>query len=228
MCSISWLIIHFAAPLRRLRSDSKGVVAVVIAFTIPVLAGLAALAVDTSVWSSAKNSAQGEADAAAVSAVAAATAGSSSTQIQNEVYASSALAGFTIGQKGVTVTVNNPPKSGPNTSNTGAYEVIITQPQTRFFAGVLGAAPTISGRSVVLVAGSPACILALDPVASGSAANDVGLSGGATITATKCVVAANSSSSTAVSLSGAWAPAFRPSMAAVSPYPAATPSPGRE
>jgi hypothetical protein len=174
----------------------------VIALTIPVLAGLAALAVDASVWSSAKNSAQGAADAAAVSAAAAAAAGSSSTQIQNEVYASSALAGFTNGQKGVTVTVNNPPKSGPNTSNTGAYEVIITQPQKRFFGTLLSSAPTISGRSVVLVAGTPACILALDPVASGSASNDVGLSGGATITATKCAVAANSSSSTAVSLSG--------------------------
>ncbi|MGH6839498.1 MAG: TadE/TadG family type IV pilus assembly protein [Methylocella sp.] len=200
MRSIIWFIIRLAAPLRRLRSDNKGVVAVVIALTIPVLAGLAALAVDTSVWSSAKNSAQGAADAAAMSAVAAATAGSGSTQIQNEVYASSALAGFTNGQKGVTVTINNPPKSGGFTTNSNAYEVIITQPQTRFFAGVLGAAPTISGRAVALVAGNPACILALDPLAS--AVDDVGLSGGATIVATKCAVAANSSNGTAVALSG--------------------------
>ena len=175
MRSFNCFILRLAVPLRRLRSDSKGVVAVVIALAIPVLVGLAALAVDTSVWSSAKNSAQGAADAAAVSAVAAATAGSSSSQIQNEVYASSALAGFNNGQNGVTVTVNNPPKSGPNTSNTGAYEVIITQPQTRFFAHVLSAAPTISGRAVVIVAGSPACVLALNP----SASNAIQLSGGA-------------------------------------------------
>ncbi|MGH6812161.1 MAG: pilus assembly protein TadG-related protein [Methylocella sp.] len=205
MRSINWFIIPLAAPLRRLRSDSNGVVAVVIALTIPLLLGFAALAVDTSVWSSAKNSTQGAADAAAVSAVAAATAGSSWAQIQNEANASSALAGFTNGQGGVTVTVNTPPTSGNYTASTyknSAYEVIITQPQKRFFAGVLGAAPTISGRAVALVAGKPACILALDSKASGSASNDVGISGGATITATKCAVAANSSSSTAVSLSG--------------------------
>jgi Flp pilus assembly protein TadG len=199
MHSIDWFIIRLAAPLRRLRSDTRGVVAVVIALAIPVLLGFAALGVDTSVWSSAKNSAQGAADAAALSAVAAATAGSSSTQIQNEVYASAASAGFTNGTGGVTVTVNNPPKSGPNTSNTGAYEVIVTQPQKRFFGALLSSAPTISGRAVAIVAGSPACILALDPLAS---AVDDTLSGGATIVAKKCAVAANSSNSSAVTLSG--------------------------
>jgi Flp pilus assembly protein TadG len=163
MHSINWFILRLVEPLRRLRSDSRGVVAVVIALTVPVLAGLAALAVDTSVWSSAKNSAQGAADAAALSAVAAATAGSSSTQIQNEAYASTASAGFTNGQGGVTVTVNNPPKSGSYTNNSSAYEVIVKQPQNLFFAGVLGAAPTISGRAVALVASKPACVLALHP-----------------------------------------------------------------
>ncbi|MGH6794893.1 MAG: hypothetical protein ACREDD_02685 [Methylocella sp.] len=202
MCSIDRFIIRFAAPLRRLRSDSTGVVAIVIALAISALAGFAALAVDASVWSSTKNSAQGAADTAAASAVAAAAAGSSATQIQNEVYASSALAGFTNGQNGVTVTINNPPKSGPNMLNTGAYEIIIKQPQNHLFGGTFGAAPTVSGRAVALVAGKPACILALDTKASGSASNDVGVSGGATITATKCAVAANSSSGTAVILSG--------------------------
>ncbi|MGH6836777.1 MAG: TadE/TadG family type IV pilus assembly protein [Methylocella sp.] len=200
MRSINWFIIRLAAPLRRLRSDDRGVVAIVVGLAVPVLLGFAALAVDTSMWSSAKNSAQGAADAAVLSVVAAATAGSNATQIQNEAYASAALSGFTNGQNGVTLTINNPPKSGPNTSNTGAYEVIIAQPQTRHFAGVLGAAPTISGRAVAIVAGTPACILALDRSATKAA--DVGLSGGADIGAPNCAVAANSSDSSAVSLSG--------------------------
>ncbi|MGH7000696.1 MAG: TadE/TadG family type IV pilus assembly protein [Stellaceae bacterium] len=197
MRSSNWFIFGLAAQFRRLRSDSRGVVAIVVGLAIPVLLGFAALAVDTSVWSSAKNSAQGAADAAALSAMAAATAGSSATQINNEAYASSALSGFSNGQNGVTVTINHPPKSGPNTSNNSAYEVIITQPQKTFYGAMLGSAPTVTGRAVALLQG-PACILALDPSASSS----IGMSGGATVADNKCNVADNSSSPTAVTLSG--------------------------
>jgi hypothetical protein len=130
--------------------------------------------------------------------MAAAQAGASLTQIQNQAYAIAAATGFTNGSNGVTVTINNPPASGANTANTSAYEVIITQPQTRYFAGLLGAAPTISGRAVALVGGSPGCLIALDP----SASSAISMSGGAAVTATNCTVAANSSSGTAVVGSG--------------------------
>jgi Flp pilus assembly protein TadG len=193
------IIVYVMAQMRRMQSDRRGAVAVVIALlAIPVLAGFAAMAVDTSTWSSAQNSAQGAADNAALSALVAAGAGASSTQVTNEALANAALNGFTNGQNGVTVTVNNPPKSGPNTSNSSAYEVIVTKPQKTLFGGLLGTAPTVIGRAVALNP-SPACLLALNTSASSAFA----LSGGSTtVTASNCTVAANSSSASAVTLSG--------------------------
>ncbi len=79
---------------------------------MPVLLGLTAFAVDVSQWSSTKNSIQAAADNSVLSAVmAAAQAGASLTQIQNQALAVAAATGFTNGQGGVTVTVNNPPAS---------------------------------------------------------------------------------------------------------------------
>jgi hypothetical protein len=186
--------------MRGFSGDRSGIVVVLVALAMPVLLGLTAFAVDVSNWSSSKNSIQAAADNAALSAaVAAAQSGATLTQIQNQAYAVAATTGFTNGQKGVTVTVNNPPATGPNTANTSAYEVIIKQPQTRYFAALLGAAPTVSGRAVMFVAGNPACVLALD----GSASSAIGVNGAFNINAPKCTVAANSSSGTAVTLNGA-------------------------
>jgi Flp pilus assembly protein TadG len=190
-----------AAPAPSARGffgDRSGVVAVLVALAVPVLLGLTAFAVDVAQWSSGKNSIQGAADNSALSAVVAAGAGATPAQIQNQALAIAAATGFTNGSNGVTVTVNNPPASGPNTANAGAYEVIITQPQTRHYAVLLGAAPTVSGRAVALVASNPACVLALDP----SASSAILISGGAGVGAPNCAIAANSSSGTAVDLSG--------------------------
>jgi Flp pilus assembly protein TadG len=194
---------HFLlSGLRGFSGDRSGIVVVLVALAMPVLLGLTAFAVDVSKWSSQKNSIQAAADNAVLSAaVAAAQSGVTFAQIQNQAYAVAATTGFTNGLKGVTVTVNNPPATGPNTANTGAYEVIIKQPQTGYFAGLLlgsAAAPTVIGRAVVIVAGTPACVLALDGKASGT----ISMSGGASVGAKNCTVAANSSSGSAGNFSG--------------------------
>ncbi len=186
--------------LANFRSDDVGSVAIVVAILLPVLLGAAGLAVDVSIWSATKNSAQGAADLAALSAIAAAAANNSSSDITAEAFAVAATNGFTNGQKGVTVTVNNPPSSGSHTSDTSAYEVIITQPQQTYFGKLIGVAPTITGRSVAtnVVPSSVACILAL----STTAQNSINLSGSASITANNCAVASNSTSSKALNTSG--------------------------
>jgi Flp pilus assembly protein TadG len=174
-------------------------VVVLVALAMPVMLGLTAFAVDVSQWSSKKNAIQAAADNSVLSAVmTAAQAGSTLAQITNQANAVAAATGFTNGASGVTVTVNNPPTSGPNSANTSAYEVIITQPQTRYFAVLLGTAPTVSGRAVALVGSKPACLLALDTTASSA----ITMSGGASVGAPNCAVAANSSSGTAVTGSG--------------------------
>ena len=170
---------------------------VLVALAMPVLLGMTAFAVDVSQWSGRKNSIQAAADNSVLSAVVgAAQTGATFAQIQNQALAVAAATGFTHGQGGVTVTVHQPPLSGPNVATPGAIEVIITQPQTRYFAGLLGAAPTISGRAVALVARTPACLLALHP----SASSAIALSNAVSVGATNCTVAANSSSASAVSL----------------------------
>src|ERR1700730_318380 len=203
MCSlINGRYYYLLSGLRGFFGDQSGIVVVLVALAMPVLLGLTAFAVDVSKWSSTKNSIQAAADNSVLSAVmSAAQAGATITQIKNQAFAVVAATGFTNGQGGVTVTVNTPPTSGGYTSSTytnSAYEVIIKQPQTRYFAVLLGAAPTVSGRAVALVAGSPACLLALDKTASSA----ISMSGGASVGATNCTVAANSSSGTAVTGSG--------------------------
>ena len=186
------------STLSRFRSDQSGAVAMVTAVGLPVLIGFAALTVDVTLWSSSKTSAQGAADAAAMSAVKAAAAGNSVSQSKNEATAIAAADGFTNGVGGATVTVNNPPASGAYTSNSGAYEVIITKPQTLYFAGIFGAAPQVTGRSVAASNSPPACVLALEP----SAQQAINMSGSAALTTNNCSVVANSTNAGAVKLSG--------------------------
>lgn len=189
--------------LRELRADQSGAVAIMVALGLPALAGFASLAVDASAWMISKVKLQGVADIAAVSAVASAYAGETSAQAVAEAMAIAAANGLTSGQKGVTVTVNNPPLSGAYAGNVKAYEVIITQPQETSFGGLFGYRPTVRGRAVALEdpapSGGAACVLVLDPVASKA----LSLSGGSTLVqAPDCRIAVNSSSPTAANLSG--------------------------
>lgn len=170
------------------------------ALTLPALVGVAALAIDTSLWSKAKNDLQGAADSAALGAVVAAGAGATTAQATTEAKAIAAADGFVDGQNGLSVTVNNPPQTGSYTTNNGAYEVLISQPQTLFFGRLwMSAAPTINVRAVAGKAGTPACLIALDTAAKDA----LTMSGGTTtVTGTNCTVAVNSANAEAANLSG--------------------------
>jgi Flp pilus assembly protein TadG len=183
----------------RWRSDDAGSVAVVTCLSLPVLIGCAALAVDASVWASQKNAAQGAADFAALAAAVAATSGNSTTRIRTEASAITSLNGFTNGQNGVIVTVNNPPLAGAHASDSSAWEVVVAQAQKLYFGGgILSNAPTVTVRAVATPGTSPACVLALNPSASGA----ISMSGSAIVGAKNCAVVANSTSTTDVKLSG--------------------------
>jgi hypothetical protein len=185
--------------LRRFRCDISGLIAVQTALALPVLIGFGALAVDASIWSSNKNAAAGASDLASLAAAKASAAGNSVAQSKTEALAVSCLNGYCNSQGGVTVTVNNPPVSGSYTSSASAYEVIITSPQQLYFGGILGVAPTISGRSVAQGSNvKPSCLIALET----SAASSINLSGSASITANNCKVATNSTNSKALTTSG--------------------------
>lgn len=212
--SLVFVFRRFLRTARVLLSESRGSVAIVVALIIFAAIGMTALAVDVSLWSSAKNAAQGAADDAALSAVVAADAGNSSTRIKNEALGIAALHGFTNGVNGVTVTLTNPPTSGNYAGNSSAYEVTVTQPQKLYFAGVLGHAPTVAGSAVGLASGGAPCLLSLNTSAIGA----INLNTSAAAGVSNCIVAANSSSSQAVELQGSSVNLTAPEMNVVGNY----------
>lgn len=184
-----------------LAGDRAGNVAVITALSLTSLVGTAGLGTEMTQWYVVKRDMQGAADAAAFSAVSGIMAGqTSSTNIAATAKAVTAKLGFTNGQAGVTVTVNNPPKSGSYTSNSSAVEIIVQQPQTLLFSAVIHAsAPTLTARAVGLAGASGnGCVLTLDK----GSVTDLTDSNGATLNLNNCGIDVNSSSADALSVSG--------------------------
>jgi hypothetical protein len=180
---------------RYVKSEAGGLTAI-FALTAPVIAGAIALGIDAGRAELAHKEALHAAEAAAVSASVAFLA-NNNNDINLEATNIAAKYGFTAASQS-TITVNRPPLSGPYAGNTGAVEVIITQPQPSHFAtlvwpGLL----TVTGRAVAM-GGDKACIIALDPTASGA----VGEQGSVTAAAQNCSVYSNSSDSSSVSVGG--------------------------
>jgi hypothetical protein len=102
--------------------------------------------------------------------------------------------GTTINSNTVTVTVNNPPASGPNTGNSSAVEVIISQAQPTYFLAMAGFnSISVSARAVALAQSNSSCIYSLNPTASGA----LTLNSNASITSS-CGLQIDSNSSSAL------------------------------
>ena len=185
--------------LKRFIANCRGVTSILTALSLTGMLGFAGLATEVGLWYVTKRSMQGAADAAAFSAGVAFAAGENSL-FQTEAQSIAGMYGFVNGSGGTTVTVNNPPASGPNTSQSSAIEVIISQPQNLLIARLfLSIGPTIQARTVAVAGASGnGCVLALDT------ANviDDGVSGGAELNLNNCSLYINSSSSQALQMSG--------------------------
>src|ERR1051326_6729677 len=184
MSRIINIVLHPRVMLRRLVDDRRGVTAIMTALALTVLTGFAGLAIDVVYWQSNQRNMQGVADQAAYSAAVAANyvpcSGSGAAVPPSSGYYAAlgvtANAHFVNGQNATTVTVNCPPSSGTYSSNTGAWEVIVSQTQPMWFANLfLSTAPSITARSVSLGATSVSdlCVLSLDP-SSGSTTTQIG------------------------------------------------------
>jgi Flp pilus assembly protein TadG len=119
----------------RLGSDERGSMLALFA-VLPVLAGAVAIGIETGELYRVKRQMQSSADAAALAGSIDRIAGRT-TSITTDAMYEAQRNGFTDGSNGVTVTVNAPPKSGPNVGTTGAVEVIITKSQTFSLGAVL-------------------------------------------------------------------------------------------
>ena len=160
------------------------------------LIGCTGLAVDMGYMEHEKTKMQTAADAAAIAGASVQAGGAS--VITAAADEDSSLNGFTSGSGGTTVTVNNPPLSGPNSGNSSYVEVIISQPQKTFFLTVLGYSQiTVGARAVAQSQSAAGCVYALDS----SAAQAVNLSNGVSISSS-CGVITDSSSSVALSVIG--------------------------
>lgn len=180
--------------LRSLRS-TRGSVAIQIGLMLVILMGMVALGTEIVYVLYKHREMQSAADAAALGAATALMTGSPS-DFHTEAYAITATDGYTNGVKNVTVTIHNPPATGPYAGNNKAIEAIVSQPQTLgmisiFRSGVFD----VGAHAVALIESSASyCILALDPSASAA----VRVRNNAVVVNPNCGVAIDSSNASAL------------------------------
>ncbi len=169
--------------MARHKSDT-GQALILFAFTMVVLMGFAGMGIDMGYLRYMRRSMQAATDSAAVAGAAEVQYGDVTAAARKDA----ATDGFTNGVRGATVTVNNPPLSGPHKGNSGYVEVIVSQVQPTFFMKVLGInSHTVSTRAVGYSGASGACIYSIDPTVSAA----FSVSGGANLDA-KCGILDNS------------------------------------
>lgn len=176
-------------------AQDRGAIAIMTALLLVVLMGFGALTVDVGYWYHQKRQLQFAADAGAVGG---AIAKSRNQNVTTYATYDLVLNECTGANNCTVVAINNPPASGPNTSNLTAVEVILSKPASTFLSGVLlPIAPTIGARSVV--GGTPLnnCVIALSPTGNG-----LSISGNASLNSAQCGVYVNSSSNNAASVVG--------------------------
>lgn len=178
-------------------SDRKGSIFVVVGAALPVLIGVLGLGADAGVWYANKRAAQTQTDAAALSG-AYEKARINNSNIVPAAQKEAIRNGFTNAAPN-TLTILNPPTSGPNTGKQKAVEVIMKTQQQLLFAGLFLDSVAITTRAVatVEVTGS-ACVLALETLASSTVTN----SGSVKINMPGCVLASNSTSQSALDWGG--------------------------
>ena len=197
---------RMAALARNIRRSREGAVAIHMALIMGAMLGMGALASEIGFVLYKHRQMQSAADAAAYGAAIAKSTGHPAS-FATEADADAAAVGFVNGANGVTITVNNPPASGPNTANTSAVEVIIQQPQT---LTVVGAVNSLTGsanpsglfnlgvRAVATAGSGSGCAAQLLPNQNPG----VTISNGATVTMISCGMAVCSTGNTALSMSG--------------------------
>jgi len=180
--------------LRLFLRKEHGAIAVMFALMLPVIVGFVGLGVDIGVWYMERRTIQTAADAAAVSAMYEKNAGESSSVVTAAATTDATKNGYDTGTD--TLTVNNPPLSGPYIGDSGYVEVIINRQLTTFLSEiVLNTPPIATARAVAGITGADmeACVLAL----SSSAQNSVYMNGaGSTVDMDGCGVMANSTHGT--------------------------------
>ena len=152
-----------ASTIERLtRSGGRGQVLPLVALALTFLFGAATLAIDVGYLRFKQRVQQSATDSAAIAGANELTY-IPSTRVFTGAKMDAALNGYTDGSAKVTVTVYNPPKSGPYTGVATAVEVIIQNTEPVFFWGIFGVNNLpISTRAVAALAPArQGCVYAL-------------------------------------------------------------------
>ena len=174
--------------MRRHKSET-GQALLLMALSMIVLCGFAGLGIDMGYLRYMKRQMQSATDSAALAGAAEVGYG----DVTSAADADASTNGFTNGVNGASITVNNPPTSGPKQGNAQYVEVLISQQQPTFFMKLLGVqSEMVSTRSVAYSGISGACIYALDP----SQSSAFTVNGNSNLTA-QCGILDNSNNSQA-------------------------------
>jgi len=148
---------------RDFREDGSGAVLIYTGFAVAVLLGFGGLAVDAGMWYATKRSAQSAADAAALTGALEVARGNDATTVETMAKADAERNGYSA-TGGATVTINNPPASGPSAGVSGAVEAIVEQPVPNFLSSVLfGRQVTVAARAVARSFIGESCVYVMDP-----------------------------------------------------------------
>ncbi len=179
------------------RNGERGYTLVFVALGLTMLLGCVGLAFDVGYLEYTQRRMQTAADAAAESGAHEIQKGDTTGAVA-AAQDDAATDGFNNGTNNITVTINNPPKTGYYVGSPVAVEAIITQTVPTFFMHLLSqTSAVVSARAVAAQVSSPNCVFALDPTASKSlqATNDAQVN-------VTCGVIVNSTSSSALYATG--------------------------
>ena len=179
--------------------DRSGAAAIVMALLLPVLLGGLAFGAEAGFWGLQKRKLQNAADFAVYSAAMQKKAGITNTSSLRAVgLAVATEGGYKLGSSGMTLV--SPPTSGAYVGNGSAVQLSLDHTIKRSFSSIFSSTPVaFTVRATALIGGGePACVLALDPSASGA----LSIGGSTDVTLTGCSIAANSTSSSAIQTTG--------------------------
>ncbi len=153
--------------LARFRRSRDANTAIMFGLTLPLIVGAAGLGVETGYWYFKDRELQTAADVAAYAGAVEKRGGATESEVDAVALNEAVEHGFetAIGS----IQVNTPPTSGTH-QDTKSVEVLLTVPAQRFFTALFAQTEvTLSARGVATYEdGDNACILALDPEASGA------------------------------------------------------------
>jgi len=191
--------VESSSPFRAPGGSRSGFVLISVAVLLIGLTAFLGLAFDIGDLQWTRRRLQVAADSAANAGTREILLGSSVSTAVSAAKADAALNGFTDGSSGVTVTINNPPKSGYDTTNSSAVEAIVYQNVPVYFLAIFrkSTAP-VHARAVSKAGPSTDCVYILSPTGS----HAFSISGAVNINLS-CGAIVDSSDSAGMSVSGA-------------------------